>query len=352
MAIVYDGPVLPDDLTEFVREVPTPANFVLDQILPNVYIQSNQVDVGEITRTNRTARFRAYDANLHRAKRDAAQVRTVTLPPLSDTLQMGELERLKLEFARTGGTNQNAFVSAIYNDAEILTRYVQNRMELARGDVLMDGKFTLANEGGLTLEADFGVPAGNFVTAAVLWDHTDTDGQLDADVLAHLNAWVTYYTALNGFAPGGMWISRTVLNLLLGNITLRTAAGSLLGVSLLLARAQLDQMLEQRGLPPILGVYDSVVDVDDVSTRITAANKVVFVPPTSTPLGRTVWGVTATSLELVNSSQADLSFEEAPGIVGVVEKVGPPYREFTFVDAVGMPILDRPRALMVATVAA
>lgn len=351
MAIVYDGPVLPDDLTEFVREVPTPGNFVLNQILPDVHIDSNQVDVGELTRTNRTARFRAYDANLHRAQRDTAQIRTVTLPPLSDTLQMGELERLKLEFARTGGTNQNAFVNAIYNDAETLTRYVQNRMELARGDVLMDGKFTLTNEGGLTLEADFGVPAGNFVTAAVLWDHQDTDSNYDADIIGQINAWVTYYIGINGFAPGGMWISRTVLNLMLSNITLRTAAGSLLGVQLLLARAQLDQMLEQRGLPPILGVYDSVVDVDGATTRITAANKVVFVTPEAQPLGRTVWGITATALELVNSSQADLSFEEAAGIVGVVEKSGPPYREFTFVDAAGMPILDRPRGLMVATVA-
>jgi hypothetical protein len=96
-------------------------------------------------------------------------VQTVQLPPLSDTLQMGELERLRLQFARTGGTNQNAFVNAIYNDAENLTRYVQNRMELARGDVLMDGKFTLTGEGGLTLEADFGVPGGNFVTAGTLW---------------------------------------------------------------------------------------------------------------------------------------------------------------------------------------
>jgi hypothetical protein len=71
MAIVYDGPVLPDDLTDFVREVPVPANFILDQLLPNVYIDTNQVDVGQITRTNRTARFRAYDANLHRAQRDS-----------------------------------------------------------------------------------------------------------------------------------------------------------------------------------------------------------------------------------------------------------------------------------------
>lgn len=350
MAIVFDGPVAPDDLTEFVRQVPVPANFVLNQILPDVHVDTNQVDIGELLSTNRVARFRAYDANLHRAQRDTATLSRVGLPPLSDTLQMGELERLKLEFARTGGTNERAFVNAIYNDAEILTRYVQNRMELARGDVLTDGKFTLSNEGGLTLEADFGVPAGNFVTAAVLWSH-QTGSDYDADVLAQIYAWVKAYTQLNGFAPGGMWLSSDALYYLLANATLRQAAGTVLGSALFLTREQLDQALRARGLPPILGVYDSRVDVDGTSTLILPANKVLFVPPSTNQLGRTVWGVSATALELVNSNQADLSFEEAPGIVGVVEKAGPPYREFTFVDAVGMPVIDRPRALMVATVA-
>lgn len=345
MAIVYDGPVLPDDLTTFVRAVPQPAQFILNQILPDTHVQNNVIDVGQITRTNRTARFRAYDANLHVAQRDTAQVTRVTLPPLSDTLAMGELERLKLEFARTGGTNQNAFVDAIYNDAETLTRYVQNRMELARGDVLTDGKFTLAGEGGLTLEADYGVPAGNFVAPVKVWSDPT------ADVLTDLNTWMTYYINLNGFAPEAMWVSRQTLLQLLGNTALRQSMATLVGTASFLTRDQLDAGLASRGLPRIAGVYDANVDVDGAVTRTVPANKVVFVPPAGVPFGRTVWGITATALELVNSGEAELSFENAPGVVGVVEKSGPPYREFTFVDAVGMPVLDNPRALMVATVA-
>jgi hypothetical protein len=58
------------------------------------------------------------------------------------------------------------------------------------------------------------------------------------------------------------------------------------------------------------------------------------------PLGYTAWGVSATALELVNSAENDLSFEDAPGIVGVVEKDGPRTGSSTFVDAVGMPVLD------------
>jgi hypothetical protein len=346
MAIVYDGPVLPYDLTTFVRSVPQPQQFILNQLLPDVHIGSNQVDIGMITRTNRAAKFRAYDAGIHRAKRDVAQVTHVELPPLSDSLSMGELERLKLEFARTGGTNQDAFVNAIYNDAEVLTRNVQNRMELARGDVLVDGKFTLTNEGGLTIEADYGIPGSNFVTAGTLWSTTAS-----ADILGDLNTWNTAYIDLNGYALGGMYVSRQTLTNMLANQNLRTAAGTILGSSLLLSRATLDATLAAHMLPPILGVYDANVDVDGTTTRTVPANKVIFVPPAGVPFGRTVWGVSATALELVNSSETDMSFEDAPGIVGVVEKDGPPYREFTFVDAVGMPVIDNPNALFVATVA-
>jgi hypothetical protein len=347
MPIVYDGPVLPDDLTTFVRGVPQPQQYILDQVLPNRYVNDNRVDVGQITRVNRTARFRAYDAPLHRTQRDTAQVTTVQLPPLSDTLQMGELERIRLEQARTGGSNQQAFINAVYNDAEQLTRNVQNRMELARGDLLTDGKFTMLTASGEpSLEADFGVPGANFVTAGILWSTVAT-----ADPIGDINTWVTYYIGLNGYAPGGMYISRQTQNQLLTNASIRVQAGTILGSALMVTRTALDTVIDQRGLPPILGVYDALVDVDGVSTRTVAANKVVFVPPAGQPFGRTVWGVTATALELVEANLSEMSFEEAPGIVGVVEKDGPPYRQYDFVDAVGMPVLDNPRGLLVATVA-
>jgi hypothetical protein len=347
MAIMYDSPVLPDDLTVFTREVPVPANFVLDRFLPNVYLDTNEVDIGELLQTNRTARFRAFDGPLHVAQRDTATIKQVKLPPLSDSRSIGELERLRIQFARTGGTRQEAFVNAIYNEATQLTRYVQNRMELARGDVLQDGKFTmLSSNGEPALEADFAVPGGNLVTAGTLWSSTTT-----ADPLTDINTWQATYNALTGFDFGGMIINRTILNYLLSNTALRTLTATLAGTQTLLTRPALDQALSAHGLPPILAVYDSRVDVDGTSTRITPLNKVIFVPPEGQPLGRTVWGISATALELVDSAEADLSFEEAAGIVGVVIKEGPPFKQNTFVDAVGMPVIDQPRNLFVATVA-
>jgi hypothetical protein len=350
MAIVFDGPVAPDALTEFVRQVPVPNNLALGQFLPDRHFNDNRIDVSELTVTGRTARFRAFDANVHVSRRDTATLKTVKLPPLSDSISVGELERVQLEIARTAGTNLRAIIDAIYNDAELLTRNVQRRMEQARGDVLLDGKFTLTGEGGLTLEADYGVPAGNFVTAATLWTTTAT-----ADPLTDLFNWTYYYnvTAGNGFDPGGIIISRRILNALLANQALRTWTGNILGVNTMLNRAQLDQALAARGVPPILAVYDTQVDVDGTSTRVLPDNKVIFLPPDpATNLGYTAYGVTATALELASADGSDMTFEEAAGVVGVVDKdVSPPFRQQTYVDAVGMPVIANPRALFVATVA-
>jgi hypothetical protein len=348
MSIVFDGPVLPADLTVFVREVPLPNQIWLNNLLPDRNVNYNRVDVGVLTKTGRTARFRAYDGPIHRTQRNVAQLQTVHLPPLSDALSMGELETLQVEFARTGGTNQGAFVDAIYNDAQNLTENVQRRMELARGDVLTDGKFTMmTSEGGL--EADFGVPSGNLVTpAGALWsDHTN------ADPVTDLVTWVRAYIVLNGYAPGGMTMSFNRLMDLQSNAKVRTQYASIVGSPSLLSPDQIRSILSTYGLPPLLNVYDSQVDVDGTSTRVVADNKVILTPPNpGMNLGYTAWGLSATALKLTQVADNGLSFEDAPGIVGIVDQAdAPPYRQTTFVDAVGMPIIENPNALMVATVA-
>lgn len=347
MAIVLDGPVLPADLTVYVREVPLPNTITLNEILPDRHIRSNKVSVGTLTKTGRTARFRAYDARPHVNKRDVATLTEVMLPPLSDALGMGELERLQIEFARTGGTNQDAFVTAIYDDATILTSNAQRRMEQARGDVLADGKFTLAGEGGLTLEADYLIPGGNLVTpAGALW--TDHAASVP---LTDLSVWVRAYRILNGYSPGGIVMPWDRLQDLQFNAQLRLGFANVQGTPTFLSRDQLNSVLSQFGLPPIVQINDSSVDVDGTPTRVLPNNKILMIPPDpGTNLGYTAWGITATALELMKV--ADMSFEDAPGIVGIVDKGDSiPFRQEVQVDAVGMPVLENPNALMIGTVA-
>lgn len=344
MAIFYDAPVAPDALTAFVREVPIPSSLGLSQLFPTVLSSSNKFDWSEVLRTNRTARFRSFDGRIHVSDRDGGSDKQVNFLPLSDSLNQGEYETLQIEFARTGGTRTAALANAIYNDGERLTRHVQNRMEQAIGQVLTTGKLTI-DENGFQGEAVFGVPGDHLVTAGTAW--TDTA----APALANLTAWVDAYIATNGFPPGAILTSNRVRRLMSINAELIGAAVGTTSGKTRINATELGDLLASEGLPSDIRTYDSVVDVDDTATRVIPDDRVIFLPPNPEDLLEIRYGVSATALELVNSSRADLSFEDAPGIVGIVVKGGPPFRQFTFVDAVGMPILTDAKRLFVAEVA-
>lgn len=347
MAIVFDGPVEPDAITTFVREVPVSDQFVLEQLLPNKYFEDIEIDFEELTKTNRVARFRTYDGRLHVSQRDAASTSKVKLPPVSSSLNMGEYERLQIQFARTGGTRTQALVNAIYNDSERLTGEVLNRMELARGDALTDFKFTMMGDADepIGLEADFGAPAGHLVAPAVLWSDTT-----NAVPLTNMVAWSDVWVAdNNGARPGALWTSNRVSRLMQRNKEIIDAVHGATAGRTRVTLAELNTLLESEGLPAIR-TYDGNVDVDGTTTRIIPDDRLLLAPANPGDLGYTAWGISATALELVNSNHSELSFEEAPGIVGVVIKEGPPFREFTFVDGVGMPVISNPRGLMVADV--
>lgn len=343
MAIFYDAPVTPEAQTFFVREVPIDAGRGLLAESGERFLQTNTVNWAEANRTNRTAKFRAFDGAIAKSKRSAGSESEVRLLPLGGSLDMGEYERLQLEFARTGGTNQSLLEQAIYNDSEQLTNESLNRLELALGDVLTDGKLTI-NENGYQGEADFGVPANQLVTAGTAWTNPA------ATALTNLIAWQDIYIA-NGNAPAeAIRTSNRVLRLLTRNTEIINAAyGSAAGRTSV-TLADLNSVLAANGLPPIR-TFDESLDVDDVTTRVIPDDRLLFTPANLADLTYVAWGVSATALELVNSNKADFSFGDASGIVGVVVKDGPPFRQTTFVDAVAMPILSDAKKLFVADVA-
>ncbi|MBM4707925.1 hypothetical protein GS982_01340 [Rhodococcus hoagii] len=343
MSLIYDGPVSPDDATVFVRNLPEPSDHKLGAFLGDKLISDTRVDFASAARVNRTAQFRAFDGNIPMLERDSVETRQVDLLPMSIMGGKGELERLSLERVRQNGGSLAAITEAIYDDLEISVRSIRNRVEVARGEVLATGKMELKGENGLHLKADFQVPADHFVTAQVPWSETAT-----AQVVADLTTWVEKYTKDNGFAPGGMIVNRRILGLLQRNGEIRTLAASIVGAPTVVGRSVVDSTLADFGLPPIVDVYDTVINVDGVDTRVIPEDKVIFLPPAD--LGYVAWGITATAMELVGAAQTDLAFASAPGLVGCVVKDGPPFRERTMVDSLLLPVLERPKALMVASV--
>ncbi|MEV2222750.1 major capsid protein [Nocardia vinacea] len=344
MALIFDGPVSPDDATWFAREVPTPSEHMLAQFIPDRLVSEQTIRLGKSTRVNRTAAFRTFDGSIPQLERDFVETREIDLLPMSIQGSKGELERLQLERARQKGGDMAALTNAIYNDIEIGVRSIRNRVEVARGELLTTGKMTLA-ENGVFLTADFGVPVNHFVSPATVWSDT-----VNAKIVTDITTWVETYTATNGFGPGGMIISKKTAGLLQRNAEFKAYSTAVAGTPQIVSRSIVNAVLEDFNLPPILAVYDTIINHKGSDQRVIPDDKVIFVPPNPADLGYVAWGITATALELVAAAQTDLSFADAPGLTGVVVKDGPPYRETTVVDSLLLPVLQKPEALMVADV--
>lgn len=344
MAINYDAPVNPVDLTTFVRRVPTPDNLTLSSIFPSEVREETEVNFAEITKLNRAARFRAPDGRIHVADRDGGTERVVKMIPLSDSRNQGEYERLRRQMQRLGGTRIEALEQATYDDGADLTRYVQNRAELALGDVLVDGVFTPTELQGVSV--DYGVPTNHLINAGTAWSNPSADG------LANLIGACDTYEATNGERPGFGITTRAVMRNLQKQTSLINAVkGAQTGVTRV-SLADAEGVLEDEGIPTMWYIVETKLDWDGVSTPVIPANKVILGPSNPGDLLGFRYGLTATAMELVDSGHVDFSFSEAPGIVGVTIKEGPPFREFTFVDAIGIPLLKDAKKLMVLTVGA
>ena len=108
MAIVFDAPLSPDAQTAYIREVPiSRGNPLLGQV-PITTQYDQFFEWSEITRKNQTAEYRSFDGRIKVTERDSLAGKRVPLAPFSDSLNLGEYERLQIEFMRTGGTRDAA----------------------------------------------------------------------------------------------------------------------------------------------------------------------------------------------------------------------------------------------------
>lgn len=345
MALFLDGPVPLEDTITFTQQTPLPSNNALTQMFPTRRYMTDEVDFATITQTNRAAKFRNWDGSYWVAPRDTGAEKRVRMLPLGGQLGVGEYERRQMEFSRYGGTIQSILVDAIYNDLTNLTRYVQNRVELAWGDVLSDGVLTI-NENGVQQQVDYAIPSGQLVTAATLWSDT-----ANSDPLADLIAWYDVYVATNGAGPGQFLASLTTIRQLQSNTKLINAIKGAQTGATHVTLPEISGLFASYGLPPLTmdSVYNSFFDVDGSTTRPIAANKFLFLPSDLSTLGFTAWGTPTTVMEL---NANNVQVEQAAGIIGIlVREEQPPFQKRTFVDAVALPVLADPRKILVATVA-
>lgn len=340
---ILDTYVSPITLTSYVRTLPYPSNFFLNQFLPDQNVSDIKARIREVEQFNRQARFRSWDAETQITRRDGFAESEVGLPPIGHKLVLGEWERIQIERLRNGGSNVAPIVDAIYSDAEIIAAQIHTRMEVARGQLLSTGKVNLYSD-GLNLEYDAGVPAGNFNVVGTAWSDTAA-----SDPVADIRATVAEQVALTGSRPAFMIMSDTVWGYLLTNAKVRVLAGSQAGVPGIVTDATLKAVLASFSLPQPVIYSAKYRKHDETDADILPADLVIFVPDNPVRnLGRTAWGTTAHGLMLAGSGK--IKFNQAPGLVGVVEDSADALRLYTSVHAVGLPLLDQPKKLMVLDV--
>jgi hypothetical protein len=351
MAIILDAPVTPDDLTVIVRNVPSQNDLLLQRILPDRVGPEMEVDFSVVTRTGNTARFRAFDAPAHVTPRDQMVLNRAPLVPLSAAKPViTEQEAARRYALRRQATYLENVADSIYDDVTNSTLDIQRRAEQARGAVLSTGTFVI-NEGGLNGTIDYGVPSGNKVTASTLWSSTGS-----ADIITQLNTIRQAYIALNGYAPGEMWLSTAVLNYLQQNTKLQSMLVQQFGPNVggyagLVPVPALNAILGAYNLPQVGQVYDTRINIDGGAgvTPVLPTNVVLLLPPAGISVGYTQWGPTVTANQMV--AEGNLG-ESAPGITAWVDRADDfPYKTQTFTDSLMLPVIKNANALMILTVA-
>jgi hypothetical protein len=338
--------ILPAELTGYVREAMAdqpPNMFTLARWLPNRTIDDLMYRFAKGTGgLTEAAEYRAYDAESPIGARKGIQRVTGELPPISRKVRLGEYDRLRQR------RDPNALIrNGLLGDSETMARQVAARIELARGDALVNGSVTI-NENGVAATADFGRSGAHSVTAAVLWSTTAT-----ATPLTDLLSWQQTYIDTNGVPPGALVMSTQALGYMLRNADLRSDVATLAGTPSIITQTTLNALLQAHGLPPVY-VVDERVSVAGTATRVVAANVVLLLPEPGDPndaagtqLGATMWGTTAESLD----PSYQLAEGDEPGIVAGVYSTQDPIALWTKAAGIALPVAANPDLSLKAVVA-
>lgn len=309
----------PADLTGFAREIAE--NYdrsALNILMPSTTVDDVVFSWDVDTRESLTAEYRAFDAETAIGDGGGLERKTAELAPLGRKVRFGEYERL-----RRRNADADSFQAAADKRAEALAKGVVDRINLLRGEALVNGGFTI-NEGGFKQTVDFGRDSDLTVTAGTLWG---ADG---SDPFEDITAWVELFGEHAGVSPTHMLASSKTALALRAAIT---PVGAITKASL----ADVNEELGANELPQI-----AVINGRVGNQRIIPVDKLVMGVQGLT--GGTVFGTT------VEADDPRYSIEgELPGIVVGAYEEDDPATVWIRSAAIGLPILANPSMSLAAT---
>lgn len=337
MRLVYD---LVDNLQAVVlaaRQVLEPNN-TLRAYLPITNVDDIRYRLVQSQRLDVAAHARAFGTPSRQIARPGVVEVKGGLPAVSaiDTLTEGELYRAR---ALAGMSNGNALANDVTAAAARTAIAVDNRYEILRGQVLATGVLAIDN-GEVIQSADFGVPAANLFAAATPW----TDPA--ADIIGDIETWSARYATSAGANPGRALTSRKVAGLMRRNAGVRQLLAANGQVPVLASVQAITNLLDAYGFPGVV-TNDRII----AGVRVIPENRFILLPSVDdAPMGRTLLGITEQAVQLAGAGV--LTAGQAPGVTVATLVQDHPIARHVNADAIGLPVLDRPDALVSATVGA
>lgn len=258
--------------TQTIKEVPVPAAYIGQRFLP--LEDTYEIDFNETVLTRQQDMADLVDSGAELPLTDRDPLRRVS-GEIADMGQSYIVTKKEMAALMDKGNPGRRLMAEkqLLNKAATVKQNIDARIEWLRWQGLGNGVMTY-DKAGVLLGHDFGVPAGNKVTAGVRWNDTG------ATILADYEKWVQDYVDLNGKGPDvfltGIGAIRTVMN----DAGVRKAVSGL--ADKMLTLDELNDFLVGRQLPKMESFDTSVAyrDVNNqgvrVQQRLLAANKGVF----------------------------------------------------------------------------
>lgn len=308
----------PADLTGYAREIAD--NYddsALSLLMPTATVDDVVFSWDSDTKESLTAEYRAFDAETSIGDGGGFEHKTAALAPLGRKVRFGEYERL-----RRRNSDAAAFQAEADKKAAALAKGVVDRINLLRGQALVNGGYTIS-ENGFKQTVDFGRDADLTVTAGTLWD-------AGGDPLADITAWAEKFAEHAGVNPTHMVASSKIALALRSWIT---PDGAIKTASL----ADVNEELAANELPRLAVLNERVG-----TQRIIPADRLVMGVEGLT--GGTIFGTTVEADDPRYSLQGDL-----PGIVVGAYEQDDPATVWIRSVAIGLPILANPSMSLSAT---
>lgn len=326
---LIDPKLLISYVRQFDQERLKPENqFSLGEYLPDANTEDLEFRIrqGKLQDVD-IAEYRAFDTPAKAGSRQGVRWIEGSLGPISKQMPLGEEEILRQRAFEL--KNNDPLIAAILDDAELMTRAVRGRIELARGDLIDDGVVTI-EENGLSLTADFKRLASMRKTAATV--HSDPA----ANVITELLSWVEDYVDVYGEEPDHILLPKNLLGSWKLNEEVRDYAASNGTTPQRVNNSVLASIFENEGIPRVK-TYDVKVRIDGTATRVLPAEKIYFMP--SGEIGKTHFGTTAEAIKL--RSKGMIKREDAAGLVCVILEEDHPVQTSTLATALSLPSLGR-----------